>query len=80
MPYETLVKEAQALTETERKEVSDFIAFIISRREPKESKLDKFLSPSVYWDDSRSAKDIADEITNARNTSERFGKNNDIFD
>ena len=41
--------------------------------------VDDFLSYSGTWADERSAQEIADEIVGARNRSERFEADNELF-
>lgn len=80
-----LYESIRELATNEKRSISQEVVYILQKylSKPKEfdtNPTDEFLTLAGSWKDERDAEEIIADIRNSRKNSERFGKNNELFD
>ena len=82
---ERLYNSIRVLAINEKRSISQEVVYILQKylSKPKEFDLnptDEFLKLAGSWKDERNVEEIIGDIRNSRRNSERFGRNNELFD
>lgn len=80
-----LYESIRELATNDKRSISQEVVYILQKylSKPLEfnnNPTDEFLNLAGSWKDERSAEEIIEDIKSSRQNSERFGKNNELFD
>lgn len=81
---ERLYESLRSLATNEKRSISQEVVYILQKylSKPKEfdpDPTDEFLQLAGSWKDERDADEIIADIRNSRKNSDRFGRNNELF-
>ena len=80
-----LYDSIRELATNEKRSISQEVVYILQKylSKPQEfdtNPTDEFLKLAGSWTDERGAEEIIEDIRKSRKNSERFGRNNELFD